>query len=36
MQEVRAIKDGDGNMLTSEESALRRWTGYFEELMNED
>lgn len=23
--QVRAIKDGDGNVLTSEESVLRRW-----------
>ena len=29
------IKDADGNVLTSEESVLRRWMEYFEELMNE-
>ena len=28
------IKDADGNVLTSEESVLRRWMEYFEELMN--
>ncbi|KAF7705380.1 hypothetical protein C0J45_6915 [Silurus meridionalis] len=34
--QVRAIKDGDGNVLTSEESVLRRWREYFEQLMNEE
>ena len=29
------IKDREGNVLTSEESGLRRWKEYFEELMNE-
>ena len=28
------IKDREGNVLTSEESGLRRWKEYFEELMN--
>ncbi|KAI5094295.1 hypothetical protein C0J45_16019 [Silurus meridionalis] len=28
--QVRAIKDGNGNVLTSEESVLRRWREYFE------
>ena len=36
VQQVWVSKDGDRNVLTSEESVLRRWTGYFEELMNED
>ncbi|KAI5101449.1 hypothetical protein C0J45_8652 [Silurus meridionalis] len=33
--QVRAIKDGDGNVLTSKENVLRRWREYFEQLMNE-
>ena len=28
------IKDRDGNVPVSEESLLRRWKEYFEELMN--
>ncbi|KAK3556344.1 hypothetical protein QTP70_007095 [Hemibagrus guttatus] len=35
VQQVRAIKDRDGRVLTSEESVQRRWKEYFEELMNE-
>ncbi|KAI5094885.1 beta-ureidopropionase [Silurus meridionalis] len=34
--QVKAIKDGDGNVLTSEESVLRRWREYFEQLMNKE
>ncbi|KAI5085399.1 hypothetical protein C0J45_22987 [Silurus meridionalis] len=34
--QVRAIKDGDENLLTSEESVLRGWREYFEQLMNEE
>ena len=34
--QVRVIKDANGNVLTSEESVLRRWIEYFEELMNEE
>ncbi|KAI5089887.1 hypothetical protein C0J45_20022 [Silurus meridionalis] len=34
--QVRAIKDGEGNVLTSEESVLRRWREYFKQLMNEE
>ena len=34
--QVQVIKDADGNVLTSEESVLRRWMEYFEELMNEE
>ncbi|KAK4298997.1 hypothetical protein Pmani_028704 [Petrolisthes manimaculis] len=34
VQHVKMIKDVDGNILTSEESVLRRWKEYFEELMN--
>ncbi|KAK3546717.1 hypothetical protein QTP70_033372, partial [Hemibagrus guttatus] len=36
VQQVRVIKDRDGNVLTSEESVQRRWKEYFEELMNEE
>ncbi|KAI5614578.1 hypothetical protein C0J50_8916, partial [Silurus asotus] len=34
--QVRAIKDGDGNVLTSKERVLSRWREYFEQLMNEE
>ncbi|KAF7693224.1 hypothetical protein HF521_008540 [Silurus meridionalis] len=34
--QVRAVKDGEGNVLTSEESVLKRWREYFEQLMNEE
>ncbi|KAI5096408.1 hypothetical protein C0J45_13302 [Silurus meridionalis] len=34
--QVRAIKNGDANVLTSEESVLRRWREYFEQLMNKE
>ena len=30
------IKDRDGNVLTSEESVVKRWREYFEGLMNEE
>ncbi|KAG2465922.1 CFDP2 protein, partial [Polypterus senegalus] len=36
VQQVRVIKDKDGNVLTSEESVLSRWKEYFERLMNEE
>ena len=36
VQQVRVMKDRDGNVLTSEESVLRRWKEYFEGLMNEE
>ncbi|TRY54571.1 hypothetical protein DNTS_001573 [Danionella cerebrum] len=36
VQQIRVIKDRDGKVLTSEESVLRRWKEYFEELMNEE
>ncbi|KAK3531808.1 hypothetical protein QTP70_029724, partial [Hemibagrus guttatus] len=35
VQQVRVIKDGDGRVLTSEESVQRRWKEYFK-LMNEE
>ena len=34
VQHVRVIKDADGSLLTSEDSVLRRWKCYFEDLMN--
>ncbi|XP_061605912.1 uncharacterized protein LOC133466337 isoform X1 [Phyllopteryx taeniolatus] len=34
--QVRVIKDRDGNMLTCARSVLARWKEYFEELMNEE
>ncbi|XP_051783710.1 uncharacterized protein LOC127527824 [Erpetoichthys calabaricus] len=36
VQQVRVIKDKDGNVLKSEESVLSRWKEYFERLMNEE
>lgn len=36
MQEVRVMKDRDGNVLTSEENLLTRWKKYTEGLMNEE
>ena len=30
------IKDKDGKIIASEESVLRRWKKYFEELLNEE
>ncbi|WP_139267336.1 hypothetical protein, partial [Escherichia coli] len=36
MQQVRVIKDRDGNVLTGATSVMERWKEYFEELMNEE
>lgn len=36
MQQVRLIKDKNGNVVTSEKSVLRRWKEYFEKLVNEE
>ena len=36
VQQVRMIKDRYRDVLTSEESVLRKWKFYFEELMNEE
>lgn len=36
MQQVRLIKDRNGNVVTSENSVLRRWMKYFEKLVNEE
>ncbi|KAK2902094.1 hypothetical protein Q8A73_011840 [Channa argus] len=36
VQQVRVIKDKDGNVLTGARSVMGRWKEYFEELMNEE
>ena len=36
VQQVRLIKDMDGNIITNEEGVLRKWKEYFEELLNEE
>ncbi|XP_061661528.1 uncharacterized protein LOC133492816 [Syngnathoides biaculeatus] len=36
VQQVRVIKDRDGNVLTGASSVLNRWKKYFEKLMNEE
>lgn len=36
MQKVRVIKDKNGNVLTSEESVLRKWKEYFKEVISEE
>ena len=36
VQQVRLIKDRDGNIITSKEGVLRRWKKYFEELNDEN
>ncbi|XP_061692833.1 uncharacterized protein LOC133509626 [Syngnathoides biaculeatus] len=36
VQQVRVIKDIDGNVLTGASSVLNRWREYFEKLMNEE
>uniref|UniRef100_A0AAR2JL50 ribonuclease H n=1 Tax=Pygocentrus nattereri TaxID=42514 RepID=A0AAR2JL50_PYGNA len=36
VQQVRLIKDREGNVLVSVERVLSRWKEYFEELMNEE
>ena len=36
VQQVRVIKDADGNVLTRTEAVLGRWKEYFERLMNEE
>lgn len=35
VQQVRAIKDRDANVLMCEESVMRRWMESFKELKNE-
>ena len=34
LQQMWLIKDRDGNLITSEETVLRRWKECFEELLN--
>ena len=36
VQQVRVIKDADGNVLTRTEAVLGRWKDYFERLMSEE
>ncbi|MEQ2261067.1 hypothetical protein XENORESO_005254 [Xenotaenia resolanae] len=36
VQQVRVIKDEDGNVLTDSTSVIGRWKEYFEELVNEE
>ena len=36
VQQVRVVKDRDGNVLTGACSVMGRWKEYFEELMNEE
>ena len=36
VQQVRMMKDKDGNVMTDEESVLRMWKEYYMGLMNED
>ena len=36
VQQVRVIRDADGNVLTRTEAVLGRWKEYFERLMNEE
>ena len=36
VQQVRMMKDTDGNVMTDEESVLRMWKEYYMGLMNEE
>ena len=36
VQQVRMMKDKDGNVMTDEERALRIWKEYYMGLMNEE
>ena len=36
VQQVRMMKDKDGNVMTDEESVLRIWKEYYMGLMNEE
>ena len=36
VQQVRIMKDKDGNVMTDEESVLRIWKEYYMGLMNEE
>ena len=36
VQNVRVIKDENGNVIVNSEAVLKRWKKYFEKLMNEE
>lgn len=36
MQQVRVIKDRDGNVLTGSTRVMERWTENFEDLVNDE
>ena len=36
VQQVRVIKDENGNVMVNSEAVLKRWKEYFEKLMNEE
>ena len=36
VQQMRVIKDENGNVMVSSEAVLNRWKEYFEKLMNEE
>ena len=36
VQQVRLLKDENGNVMVSSEAVLKRWKEYFEKLMNEE
>ena len=36
VQNVRVIKDENGNVMVNSEAVLKRWKEYFEKLMNEE
>ena len=36
VQQVRVIKDENGNVMVNSEAVLKKWKEYFEKLMNEE
>ena len=36
VQNVRVIKDENGNVMVNSEAVLKRWKEYFEKLMNKE
>ena len=36
VQQVRVIKDKNGNVMVNSEAVLKRWKEYFEKLMNKE
>ena len=36
VQQVRVIKDENGNVMVNSEAVLKRWKEYFEKLINEE